>query len=121
MASWLRGCLVLFVLLAVGGEGLANVVREYPLEKKVHLSDTVVIGRVVSVGQEPGASPAEFAHVQVDKVLKGPALDSVDVLTKGSISEMDLDCCEVGKVYLFFLLKTQKKIFMSVNGRFGVY
>jgi len=101
---------------------MGNAVREYSLEQKVHLSDSVVIGRVVSVKKEPeGGAPSEYAHVQVDKVLKGPSLETIDVMTKGSISEMDLECCEVGKVYIFFLMKTKKNnTFMSVNGRYGV-
>jgi hypothetical protein len=120
--KWFRGSLVLFVLFAARRDGLANVVREYSLEKKTRLSDIVVIGQVVSIHQEPGAgAPLEYAHIQVDKVLKGSALKSVDILSKGSIAEADPECCEVGRVYLFFLVKEQKNIFESVNGRFGIY
>jgi hypothetical protein len=121
MKSSRRG-LVAFLLLAAGGDVPANEVREYGLEKKARLSDVVVIGHVVSKSQEgEGGLRLELSRVQVDKVLKGTLSDGIEVLSKGSISELNPDCCEVGKAYLFFLVKRKDGRFGSVNGRFGIY
>jgi hypothetical protein len=122
MMKPLRRGLVAFLLLAAGGNVPANEVRDYGLEKKTHLSDVVVIGHVVSKSQESvGDLRLELSRVQVDTVLKGTPPDKIDVLSDGSIAEMKPDCCEVGKGYLFFLVKSKDGRFESVNGRFGIY
>jgi hypothetical protein len=118
----LRRSLIAFLLLAAGSDVLANEVREFSLEKKAHLSDVVVIGHVVSKSQESVADlRLEFSRIEVDKALKGTPPDRIDVLSNGSIAEMNPDCCEVGKAYLFFLVKRKDNRFESVNGRFGIY
>jgi hypothetical protein len=112
--------LTLVVLVATGGMVRANDVREYSLEKKARLADVVIIGRVMSVRRE-GGGPLEYALVHVDKALKGEPPNSVEVLVKGAIAEMDPECCVTGGVYLWFLVKEKDKRFESVNGRFGIY
>ena len=94
--------LTLVVLVATRGMVRANDVREYSLEAR--LADVVIIGRVMSVRQE-GGGPLEYALVQVDKALKGEPPNSVEVLVKGAIAEMDPECCITGGVYLWFLVK----------------
>jgi hypothetical protein len=118
-----RGAIVLLVLLVTVGDLSANEVRDISLEKKARQSDLVVIGRVESTRPEnlPGGT-FEYARVHVDQVLKGKPPDRLDVLTKGSITELDPDCCEVGNVYLFFLVKEKwPNRFESVHGRYGIY
>lgn len=110
------------ITLAVIGDARANEVREMSLENKVRLSAIVVIGSVISTKTETVSNiELEYARIRVDTVLKGKVPDSVDVLAKGSISEMDPNCCEVGKTYLFFLVKSRNGKFESANGPFGIY
>jgi hypothetical protein len=124
MKPSVRGAIVLLALLFTADDVLANAVPELSLEKKARLSDLVVIGRVESTRPEKvGAGEEyEYARVHVDRVLKGKPPDQLDVLFRGMVAEFDPDCCEVGKSYLFFLVK-QKRIgrFESVNGPFGIY
>lgn len=117
----LRGAVIAVCVLAAAREVSANDVREYPLEKKVHLSDLVFIGHVVSVRRDNGKNIGrEYAHVRIDTVLKGAARDYVDVVSKGGIAEDDPQCSEVGKGYLFLVIRW-RDTFESVNGPFGVY
>jgi hypothetical protein len=111
-----RGTIV-SVLVCVSATVFGDHVPEFPLEKKVLRSDLVIVGRVVSVAQKAGTVP-QYARVSVDTVLKGTPPKSVDVLTKGPITELDPDCCEMGGV--FFLLSEKTGKFESVNGRFGI-
>ena len=115
--------MVLLVLLVTVGDLSANQVPEFSLEQKAHRSDLVVIGRVESTWPENIRGVAyEYARVRVDRVLKGKPPDHLDVMSQGTISEFDPDCCEVGKVYLFFLVKEKRSTrFESVNGPYGVY
>jgi hypothetical protein len=118
------GYAVLLAACVVCGtsNALGNDVREMSLEKKVRMSDAVVIGQVVSTKPEhSGESTLELASVSVSSVLKGHPPKSIEVLSKGPIAEMDPDCCQIGGVYLFFLVHDKKGNFESVNGRFGVY
>jgi hypothetical protein len=115
--------MALLVLLVTARDLSANQVTELSLEQKARRSDLVVIGRVEST--RPGSNRErafEYARVHVDRVLKGKPPDHLDVLSKGSIAELDPDCCEIGKVYLFFLMKEKGiKGFESVNGPYGIY
>jgi hypothetical protein len=109
-------------LSTMAADALGNVAREYPLEKKVHSADVVIIGRAVSTRSEAsGVLTLEYARVHVDKVLKGTPPDEIEVLTKGSAAELNTDCCAPGGVYLFFLRKTKNDKYESVNGKFGIY
>ena len=118
-----RGAIVLLVLLVTAGHVSANHVPELSLEEKARRSDLVVIGRVETTRPENlrGGS-YEYARVHVDRALKGKPPDHLDVLSKGMTAELDPDCCEAGKVYLFFLMKEkQSERFVSANGPYGIY
>jgi hypothetical protein len=113
---------LIIALLLAGQDVSANDVPRYSLEKKARLSDVVVAGHVLSVGTEsPDRGGWPTARVRVDAVLKGTPGEEVEVMTRVGISELDLDCCEIGKSYLFFLVKAKNGRFMSVNGPHGVY
>jgi hypothetical protein len=100
----------------------ANEVREYSLEKKARIADVVVAGHVLSIGADPpGRGGWPYARVRVDVVLKGTPRGDIEVLTDAGIAEMDPECCEVGKSYLFFLERVKSGRFESVNARFGIY
>jgi hypothetical protein len=62
----------------------------------------------------------EYARVHIDKILKGTPPDEIEVITKGHISELNLQCCTTGGVYLLFLRKLKDGKYESVNGNFGV-
>jgi hypothetical protein len=109
-------------LLATARNVGANDVPRYSLEKKVRFSDLVFLGHVVSIRSEkPNGAGEQFAHVRIDTMLKGAARDYADVLFRGMVAEFDPECCEVGKGYLFLVVKLNDGTFSSVNGPFGVY
>jgi hypothetical protein len=112
-----RTAVALFCL-ALGAAAIANVTPRYSLEKKVALSDLVVIGRAVSVASFRSGG---FVSVHVDTYLKGSSSSQIDVITRGPIAEQNLKCCVVGKTYLFFLKQLPNRKYLSVNGPFGVY
>jgi hypothetical protein len=123
-----RGAIVLLAVLVTAGDLRANDVHDLPLEKKARLSDLVVIGRVESTRIESfvGASGYRYARVHIDSILKGKPPERLDVMFGGSIAEENPDCCEVGKTYLFFLVKDKSVNrrsdgFESVNGPHGIY
>ena len=121
MSRLLRACAIALILSAATGAVLANEVREMSLEKKARQSDLVVIGRVMSTRKEKAKDVTlEYARVRVDKILKGTPPEPLDVLSKDSIAELNPDCCEIGRAYLFFLVKAKQSTFASVNGRFGI-
>ncbi|MGO9487195.1 MAG: hypothetical protein ACLPX9_21905 [Rhodomicrobium sp.] len=112
----------LFLCSSAAGWALANFVEEYSLEKKVQLSDIVVIGKAVSTNNRVSADTLfEYSVVRVEKVLKGDPPESFDFLSRSGISELDPNCCETGNVYLFFLQRLKNGKYWSVNGPYGVY
>lgn len=111
-------CLAVAAMSTPCGSAKANDVPEYSLEKKVRLADSVFIG--YAMGRKREGDRREYAHVRIDTVLKGNVRGYVDVLTKGEVAEFDLQCCEVGKGYLFFVVKARGGKYESVNGPFGV-
>ena len=102
---------------------MANQVKEFSLERKVDESDTVFIGRVVSIKTESvnGIPGNEYSLVHIQSSLKGRASGTVSLLSKGDIAESDPQCCEVGANYLFFLTNIKDDVYESTNGPFGVY
>ena len=115
--------LPIFVLLMPAFAVFANQLRELSLEAKVAKSDAVFIGRVISVqaNYAGGDGRNEYSLVAVENSLKGRPSGTVFIESKGSISELNLLCCEVGANYLFFMQKAKNGSFISVNGPFGVY
>jgi hypothetical protein len=109
--------------LIVAGLANANYVAELSLDEKVSASDLVVIGTVIPMpdSNETSRSVDEYATVQVETVLKGEASGSILFLSKGSISELNPDCCRAGARYFFLLKRINENKFASVNGRYGVY
>ncbi len=97
----------------------------YSLQKKPskllwEQSELVIIGEAIRNSKTNSDFGTRFVVVDVKAVLKGQRKARVDIWTETTISEQDLDCCEIGKEYIFFLESTPDGRFLSVNGRFGV-
>ena len=117
-----HACMAALFLCSSAGWALANFVEEYSLEKKVRLSDIVVIGKVLSANNRVSADTLfEFSAVRVEKALKGNPPLVYRFLIEVRHFELDPNCCETGKVYLFFLQRLKNGKYWSVNGAYGVY
>lgn len=75
---------------------VGKVVEVLPFEKQGQM-----YARVISISQIKGSGDANFIY-------------------KTGISELDPDCCVVGKTYLLFLRRQPDGYFVSVGGRQGV-
>ena len=96
--------------------------EEFSLERKVQLSDAVVIGRVVSEPRKLDTNSAfEYNTIHTEITLKGTVPKSFDFINKTGIPEDEPDCCEVGKVYLLFLRNLRNNKYEFINGMFGAY
>ena len=109
-------------LVLLSPAGTANAIRNLPLEQKVAMSDVVVVGWANSKphSEQLGQIRLEFVTIVVDKVLKGAPPKTIEVMTKGSIAELNTECCTEGTRYLFFLRKSNEGRYASSNGRYGI-
>lgn len=98
----------------------ANALRDIPLSQKVAKADIVVLGRTLSISRSGRRFEAQYAMIRVERILKGAAPPKISVMAKGTISELDPDCCVKGQRYLFFLQEMKNGSYASVDGRFGI-
>ena len=99
---------------------MALGIKELTLEEKSSRSDLVFIGQAASADAIVKSRVEQVALVRIETRLKGSAQGLVKVRYRGSISELDADCCDLGKKYIFFLRLGRDGIYESVNGRFGI-
>lgn len=131
------------VLLLVGFSQIADArdTREHDLPEKVEGSDEIFVGTVIALSSpDPRINGvAEYAVVRVDKALKGGGIGhEKKFVIKGFSAELNPDCCQIGKSYLFFarngyevfvmgarefsMARIHEGDFLSaVNGRFSTY
>ncbi len=86
-----------------------------PLDEQMQKSDTVVVAKVTSNGQDPDWS--KFTVLSVRAVLKGNPGGEVSVWTVTGFPESDFACCTVGDEYVVFLHKNEKNMYSPINGR----
>jgi hypothetical protein len=137
----------LAAVLAVAGPVWGSTIPNPPYEEKVAKSDVVVVGRVEALGvhrwnieaarvrnrlrdRPPGLNTIvledeapgldEMARVKVLHVLKGRPIRRLRVLASNSIAELDPDCCDVGRTYVFFLRLQAADVYAPVIGAAGV-
>jgi hypothetical protein len=111
---------VLLSALIFVGVASCNDVKEINLIEKAKLSDIVVVGDVVDLA-ECNSSNDCVATISVYKSLKGTESGNLSFRYRGEIPELDPECCKERFRYLFFLRKGVDGIYVSTNGKFGVY
>ena len=99
-----------------------NKLRIMPPTERISNSSLIVIGRVLQVDKKikQGMWTNKFAVISVTDVLKGESDAEVNVEYEGPIAELNPQCCEVGRSYIFFLRRVDGYIFVPVNGPFGI-
>jgi hypothetical protein len=118
--------LVFSVAILVSNASLCYTIEDMGLEAKAKKSDLVFIGTVQQTNccheNFFGASKdSGVALVLPTSVLKGSAPPKVKFRYWMGMPEWRVDCCEIGKSYLFFAVKEESGTYHTVNKRFGVY
>lgn len=118
--------LVAVTLLAHSTQVGATGVNEIPFEKQVSEADLVVIAGVVRIKKFDrrrldASGQLELQRMKILRTLKGRANKmSFELVTRGEVAELSLDCCDSRKSYLLLLKRGRNNIYEAVNGRFSV-
>lgn len=114
------------VLALVATPVLANYVVRKSFDRQVVGADTVLIAE--GRGDRGDCDLAHRAErgatcttLRVLNVLKGVAEAEIALEIEGSIAELHLDCCEVGKVYAMALDRGSNGAYRSTNAFWSVY
>jgi hypothetical protein len=108
-----------WLCLCLSGAALANVVMEWPLEKKAKQSQLVVIGVAHSPSSASGKFGLDSVQINVETTLKGSPVKQVTVFFEDS-GEEHPRCCEKGSRYIFFLHLNSQGLWYPVNGPHGI-
>lgn len=95
--------------------------KKQSLEEKVSKSELVFIGTVTKTIRNPQDFGYDLALITPVEILKGSPAQEIRVTFNGSIPEAQPNCCNIGKLYLFFVSKNPKGDYYPVNGRYGIY
>ena len=106
---------VLGLVLTASGSVGANALTMKTMDQMVKESDVILIGKVVELSHFERTQG--LAIVESISFIKGSG--SIKLIYKTGISELDPDCCELGKRYLFFLRRQPDGHFVTVGGRQG--
>ena len=101
-------------ITAPGSVG-ANALTMKTMDQMVQESDVILIGRVVELSHFEKTQ--SLAIVESISSIKGSG--EIKLIYKTGISELDPNCCELGKRYLFFLRRQPDGYFVTVGGRQG--
>ena len=119
---WPICILTVLAVSTIGKQSVAFEETPLPLDKKARMADLVIVGEVAGLSNRVvGEIREKFAKVTVTATLKGQSLGSVSVMYSGPISELNPNCCEVGRSYVFFLRNFGTGEYESADGRFGIY
>ena len=92
------------------------------LDEKVSRSDAVFVAQVIALDKSKLQSDGtEYSLAKIELVLKGSVSGHVRVVSRSLFSELNPDCCDVGKRYLFFVKTQPDGSYLSANGRYGIY
>jgi hypothetical protein len=92
-------------------------------EEQVAEADAVVVARTWRRGRAgrprlDATGQMELTRMRVLRVLKGDgAMGELELVTDGSVVEMNPHCCDPGRVYILLLRQGRNNIFEVVNGR----
>ena len=111
---------VLVAIMAWVNYSSANVLPNLPLEEKSAQADTVVIGKIIEVHLADGKN-APYSLLKIDIILKGGNAKIIKIFPRSYIVERSIDCCLVGRRYMFFLKRIKGDDFRVLYGRNGVF
>jgi hypothetical protein len=100
----------------------ANAIKEFVVSETLNMADTVIVGTLdtSASGENPASPTVPRVQIRVESVIKGRPPATI-VLDKGfDITEQSITCCEKNVRYLMFLIHGEG-IYLSVNGRYGIY
>jgi hypothetical protein len=102
----------------------ATGVNKWPFSQQVNDSDLVVFAKMDDTNRNPirriDRAGQELTRMKVLSVLKGrEAVQEIDFVTKGAISELNPACCVRGKIYLLLLRRGRGSVFEATNGRYS--
>ncbi len=116
----MRNRLLAFVVIALGlafpGAVGALVLNKKTMDQMVAESDLIMIGRVESLSVAP---PYGDGIAQIRGVAAVKGLADVTLVYRTGMTELNPDCCEIGKSYLFFLRRQPGGEYFTVGGRQG--
>lgn len=112
--------ITLSCLAAISLPAYSRKTRVYSPQELVQASDSIFIGKVESLSKSKIIGSSEYVGVSVLEVLKKDRkLRKVNFVIKGSVPEQNPNCCQVGKVYLFFA-KNGYDVLSSEQGVFKI-
>jgi len=102
--------------ITLPSELLAVELSKKFIDQMIDESDLIMIGKVEALSASD-TSADQLARLRGIYGIKG--LADVTLIYRTGIRELDPDCCEVGKTYLFFLRRQPNGLFVTVGGRQG--
>jgi hypothetical protein len=118
-------CLIVAALL-LSADAEATGLRNITFEQQVAEADVVVVARAWHSGRAgrprlDSTGQLELTRMRVLRVLKGnPALETLDLVTRGSVAEHVPNCCTPRRRYILMLRQGRDNMFEVVNGRHSV-
>ena len=103
------------LIIMASGCVFANSLTMKTMDQMVSESDVILVGTVIELSSFEGTQG--LALIQNTAPIKGSG--EIKLIYKTGISELDPDCCELGKKYLFFLRRQPDGYFVTVGGRQG--
>lgn len=91
----------------------AYYVARQSLEDQVRQSDLVALG--VATGHDHEG----VTTVKITTVLKGHSEETIHLVYRTGIAELDPICCEAGKTYFLLLRRISGSLYETVNGPYG--
>ena len=116
--------LMAITIAVLGESSLANQAMDHPLQEKVAKSDIVFLGTVQQLDYVMPAGKkvvGRTALIRVDTPLKGNPKGEVLLAYGTEVWELEPECCDMARVYLFFLRRLPDGRYTTASGRFGIY
>ncbi len=112
--------LLVFSLIAGMNYASANVLPNLTLEDKAAQSDVVVIGKIIGAHSAVGKSEP-YSLVEIEIIFKGSTSKNVKIFPRSYYFERSINCCLIGRRYMFFLKRINGNDFRVLYGRNGVF
>ena len=112
--------LLVFSLIAGINYASANVLPNLTLEEKSAQSDLVVIGKIIGVHSADDKS-VPYSSLKIEIIFKGNNAKIIKIFPRSYFVERSIDCCLIGRRYMFFLKKIKGDDFQVLYGRNGVF
>lgn len=109
--------LALNVLMLISGQAESISPSKKYIGDRALESDLIMVGKVIDV--LPFEKQGQM-YARVIKISPMKGSGNASFIFRTGISELDPDCCVVGKAYLLFLRTLPDGYFVTVGGRQGV-